>query len=78
MMTPFSKPHAIPISSTSTEAIHELRCMFCTMMPKQTTLSVPVLARLPIDPRNASLVDKGAVELADDKYIAGAVEALLK
>ena len=41
-------------------------------------LSVPVLARLPIDPRNASLVDKGAVELADDKYIAGAVEALLK
>ena len=41
-------------------------------------LGVPVLARLPIDPRNASLVDKGAVELADDKYIAGAVEALLK
>ena len=41
-------------------------------------LGVPVLARLPIDPRNASLVDKGAVELADEKYIAGAVEALLK
>lgn len=28
-------------------------------------LGVPVLARLPIDPKTAALVDKGAVELAD-------------
>lgn len=41
-------------------------------------LGVPVLARLPLDPKNASLVDKGAVELTDDKYIAGAIDFLLK
>jgi Mrp family chromosome partitioning ATPase len=32
-------------------------------------LGVPVLAKLPIDPNTARLVDKGAVELTDDKYI---------
>ena len=37
-------------------------------------LGVPVLAKLPIDPTTASLVDKGAIELADDKYIASAVD----
>ncbi len=41
-------------------------------------LNVPVLAKLPIDPTTASLVDKGAIELADDKYIANAVEILSK
>ncbi len=39
-------------------------------------LGVPVLARLPIDPATAALVDKGAVELADDKYVAEAVDFL--
>lgn len=39
---------------------------------------VPVLAKLPIDPKTASLVDKGAVELADDKYIADAVDFISK
>ena len=34
-------------------------------------LGVPVLARLPIEPKTAALVDKGAVELADtDKFNA--------
>ncbi|MBQ3045189.1 MAG: Mrp/NBP35 family ATP-binding protein [Clostridia bacterium] len=37
-------------------------------------LGVPVLAKFPIDPKTASLVDKGAIELADDKYIASAVD----
>ena len=32
-------------------------------------LGVPVLAKLPIDPKTAKLVDQGAVELADDQYI---------
>ena len=41
-------------------------------------LGVPVLARLPIDPATAALVDKGAVELADDKYVAEAVDFLSK
>ena len=41
-------------------------------------LGVPVLAKTPIDPKNASLVDKGAVELADDKYVADAVDFLKK
>ena len=41
-------------------------------------LGVPVLARLPIDPATAALVDKGAVELADDKYVADAVDFLSK
>ena len=41
-------------------------------------LGVPVLAKLPIDPKTASLVDKGAIELADDKYIAGAVDFISK
>jgi Mrp family chromosome partitioning ATPase len=41
-------------------------------------LGVPVLARLPIDPATAALVDKGAVELADDKYVADAVDFLTK
>ena len=37
-------------------------------------LGVPVLAKLPIVPQTAALVDKGAVELADDSYIKNAVE----
>ncbi len=41
-------------------------------------LGVPVLAKLPIDPKTASLVDKGAIELADDKYVADAVDFLSK
>jgi Mrp family chromosome partitioning ATPase len=40
--------------------------------------NLPVLARLPIDPATAALVDKGAVELADDKYVAEAVDFLSK
>ncbi len=39
-------------------------------------LGVPVLARLPIDPATAALVDKGAIELTDDKYVAEAVDFL--
>ena len=41
-------------------------------------LGVPVLAKLPIDPKTANLVDKGAIELADDKYVADAVDFLSK
>ena len=41
-------------------------------------LGVPVLAKLPIDPKTANLVDKGAIELADDKYVAEAVDFLSK
>lgn len=39
---------------------------------------LPVLARLPIDPKNASLSDKGAMELADTDALAGALEELRK
>ncbi len=41
-------------------------------------LGVPVLAKLPIDPKTANLVDKGAIELADDKYVADAVDFISK
>ncbi|MBQ4626399.1 MAG: Mrp/NBP35 family ATP-binding protein [Clostridia bacterium] len=41
-------------------------------------LGVPVLARIPIDPNNAALVDKGAVELVNDEYVAQAVDFLSK
>lgn len=41
-------------------------------------MGVPVLAKIPIDPKTASLVDKGAIELADDKYVASAVDFLSK
>jgi MFS family permease len=41
-------------------------------------LDVPVLARIPINPATAALVDKGAIELADDKYVADAVDFLSK
>ncbi|MDO4846958.1 MAG: Mrp/NBP35 family ATP-binding protein [Clostridiaceae bacterium] len=41
-------------------------------------LEVPVLAKLPIDPKTASLVDKGAVELADTKIFEGIIDALEK
>ncbi len=41
-------------------------------------LGVPVLARIPIDPKTAALVDKGAIELADDKCVADAVEIISK
>ena len=41
-------------------------------------LDVPVLARIPIDPNNAALVDKGAVELVNDDYVAEAVDFLSK
>ena len=37
-------------------------------------LGVPLLARLPIEPVTASLVDKGAIELANGDYIAPAVD----
>ncbi len=41
-------------------------------------LGLPVLARLPINPKTANLVDKGAVELAGEDYIKSAVEAIEK
>ncbi len=41
-------------------------------------LGVPVLARIPMDPKNASLVDKGAIELCDDEYVKDAVEEIAK
>ena len=41
-------------------------------------LDVPVLARIPIDPKTAALVDKGAVELADDECVKDAVEVISK
>ena len=41
-------------------------------------LDVPVLAKIPIDPNNAALVDKGAVELVNDDYVADAVDFLAK
>ena len=39
-------------------------------------LDVSVLARIPIDPKTAALVDKGAVELADDECVAEAAAVL--
>ena len=41
-------------------------------------LGVPVLARLPIDPKISRLVDNGSVELVGDDYISGAIDALCK
>lgn len=41
-------------------------------------LGVPVLARLPINPQMASLVDSGAVELAGDSAIKSAVDGIDK
>ena len=41
-------------------------------------LSVPVLARLPIDPKTANLVDKGAVELADTDILNDIIDKLSK
>ncbi|MBE6827146.1 MAG: Mrp/NBP35 family ATP-binding protein [Ruminococcaceae bacterium] len=41
-------------------------------------LGVPVLARLPIDPKTASLVDSGAVELCDTKNFDAVIERLAK
>lgn len=39
-------------------------------------LGVPVLARIPIDPKVAALVDKGAVELAGDDFLQNATETI--
>ncbi len=39
-------------------------------------LGLPVLARLPIDPKNAELVDQGAVELVGDSAIKPAVDGI--
>lgn len=41
-------------------------------------LGVPVLARIPVNPATANLVDKGAVELNDDAPYSGVVDALEK
>ncbi len=41
-------------------------------------LGVPVLARLPINPATASLVDKGAVELADTDDFKNVIETIEK
>lgn len=40
-------------------------------------LNVPVLAKLPLDPKTTALVDKGAVELADDSQIRPAAEYII-
>lgn len=40
-------------------------------------LGVPVLAKLPIESQTASLVDKGAIELAGDEHIASAAEFII-
>lgn len=40
--------------------------------------SVPVLAKLPIDPKLAAACDKGMIELMDNDYTDGAVSALLR
>lgn len=39
-------------------------------------LGVPVLARLPVDPKTAGLVDKGAVELADTDILNPIIDKL--
>ncbi len=39
---------------------------------------LPVLARLPIDPKNANLADKGAIELSDTDALKGAIDAIEK
>ncbi len=39
-------------------------------------LGLPILARLPIDPKNAQLVDQGAVELVGDSAIKPAVDGI--
>ena len=41
-------------------------------------LGVPVLAKLPINPATASLVDKGAVELADTDGFKDVIESIEK
>lgn len=41
-------------------------------------LGVPVLAKLPINPQNAALVDKGAVELADAPSINEAAKKIVE
>lgn len=41
-------------------------------------LGVPVLAKLPINPQNAALVDKGAVELADAPSINEAAKKIIE
>lgn len=41
-------------------------------------LGVPVLARLPIDPKTANLVDKGAVELVDTDILLPIIDKLSK
>jgi Mrp family chromosome partitioning ATPase len=40
-------------------------------------LGVPVLAQLPINPKTAQLVDKGAVELADTKIIESVIDKII-
>lgn len=42
------------------------------------SMELPVLAKLPIDSKNTALVDKGAVELVDSKFIMNAVEFIEK
>ncbi|MBQ5995620.1 MAG: Mrp/NBP35 family ATP-binding protein [Clostridia bacterium] len=41
-------------------------------------LGVPVLARLPINPKTAELVDKGAAELCDTKIMQSVIEEIIK
>ncbi len=41
-------------------------------------LGVPVLAKMPINPVTAELVDKGAVELADDEALSACTEIIEK
>ena len=39
---------------------------------------IPVLARLPIDPKNTSLADKGAIELSDTDALGSVLDAIEK
>lgn len=39
-------------------------------------LGIPVLAKLPINPKNASLVDKGAIELCEEKQFEAVIKKI--
>lgn len=39
-------------------------------------MNIPVLAKLPINPKNASLVDKGAIELCEEKQFESIIKSL--
>ena len=60
------------------DVIWDNECMFNDMTPLKLAAEygIPVLGKLPIDPKLAALVDKGWIEMMENSYLEAAADAI--